>query len=194
MTWLFDGLNLSSMGLLADQHQMLIKWDLVNISPVQLIQTDFVEKVKMTMEEFELTPSIIQLEITETAPILEFRQIMGNLIELRKLGFKIHLDDFGIGYSSLAYLKNLPVDVVKIDKSFIDDIQHHPLEKPILESIVQLLNNINLKVTVEGVENLEEIQFLSNIQCHYLQGYYFSKPKPEEEIFNMELVNLIYQF
>lgn len=166
----------------------------INISPVQLMQPDFDKQLAAILEETKLDAKYLEIEVTETVLIDFSSHIVPILDEVRRMGIKVHLDDFGVGYSSLAYLKNLPIDAIKIDQSFIDDIENHPLEKVIVESIVSLISNINLKVVMEGVETEEEVDFLKNISCDYLQGYYFSKPLPEDEILQSDLVSKTYYF
>lgn len=100
------------------------------------------------------------------------------------MGITIALDDFGTGYSSLSYLTRLPIDVLKIDRSFVIDLCINPKEKCIVESIIRLSHQLGIEVVAEGVEENEQIQYLKAIECDFVQGYYFSKPRPFEEIIN----------
>ena len=110
------------------------------------------------------------------------------ILKLKKLGITIALDDFGTGYSSLNYLRRLPIDVLKIDKSFIDGIGLDKKSDNIAKSIVELSHNLNLKVVAEGVENKEQFNYLNHINCDIIQGYYFSKPTEFDEIKDMLLI------
>jgi EAL domain-containing protein (putative c-di-GMP-specific phosphodiesterase class I) len=104
------------------------------------------------------------------------------LHEIKSLGVKISVDDFGTGYSSLSYLKDLPLDTLKIDKSFTDDIILHTDKAPIVQTIIALAKNLNLKIVAEGVESYEQVLYLKNHGCDEMQGYYFSRPKLAHEI------------
>ena len=101
---------------------------------------------------------------------------------IRKLGIRLVVDDFGTGYSSLSYLKRLPIDAVKIDKTFIDDILHDRDDATIVTSIIAMAHNLGLEVTAEGVENAEQLTFLSEHGCDMVQGYHLSRPLPAAEI------------
>ena len=107
------------------------------------------------------------------------------LEELRDLGVSIALDDFGTGYSSLNYLRKLPIDTVKIDKSFIDDISKDFKGECIIEKIVELAHLLDLNVVAEGVENKEQVEFLSRIDCDVIQGYFYSKPRTFDEVLEL---------
>lgn len=157
----------------------------VNVSSVELIQEDFIGKVIKTINKYQVEPSLVGIEITEGTLIESFQLVIDKLKYLKQLGFKIYLDDFGIGYSSLTYLKKLPIDIVKIDKSFVKDIEQDNIEKNLLESIIHLTQSIGLKVVVEGVETTEQCEFLKNSNCNFLQGYLISYPLPEEDIIRM---------
>lgn len=153
----------------------------VNISVIQLNQINFVEVVKNILEETGLEPRYLTLEITESILIKSLESNIRKLENLRKLGIKIALDDFGTGYSSLSYIMNLPIDIVKIDKSFVDDITENSKKEVIIESIISLAQKINLQVVVEGVEVKEQYDILMKQNCDKIQGYYFSKPLCEED-------------
>lgn len=155
----------------------------VNVSVVQLNQKNFVDIVKKVLDETGLDPQYLTLEITESILIKFLEANIRKLEELRKLGVKIALDDFGRGYSSLSYIMNLPIDILKIDKCFIDDITRNPKKESIMESIILLAQKINLKVVAEGVEAKEQYDILMKQNCDKIQGYYFSKPLSAEEAF-----------
>jgi EAL domain-containing protein (putative c-di-GMP-specific phosphodiesterase class I) len=129
-----------------------------------------------------LPPSMLQLEITESI-IMESPDLITEKLQcLRTNGISIALDDFGTGYSSLGYLRNLPIDTLKIDKLFIDDISKKDSNSIITDSIISLGHKIGLSVISEGVETAEQIQYLKNYQCDIIQGYYYSKPLPSDQV------------
>lgn len=154
----------------------------INVSAFHIGQSDFVKFIRATLIEVGVSPACIELEITETAMMGSFEANLQKLDELRQLGITIHLDDFGTGFSSLNYLKNLPIDDVKIDKSFIDSMLYSERDQKITKAIIDLVHNIGLKVTVEGVESNEQFELLRAYECDVLQGYFISKPIPQEEM------------
>jgi EAL domain-containing protein (putative c-di-GMP-specific phosphodiesterase class I) len=167
--------------VISQKHPDIQVW--VNISNIQLLQTDFVDRVKAIIETAGLPPHILGIEITESVLMESFEGSASKLMELRNYGLGIALDDFGTGYSSLNYLKKLPINLVKIDNSFIDDISGPNIdEKEITSLIVQLAHKIGLKVVGEGVETEAQMAFLKEYQCNFIQGYLISKPIPEERV------------
>jgi diguanylate cyclase (GGDEF)-like protein/PAS domain S-box-containing protein len=158
----------------------------VNISTVQLRQNDFVDKVLAVLEETGLAPVNLELEITETV-LIEFfdHHIHAKLNLLQKKGIRIALDDFGRGYSSLNYIKQLSISTLKIDKSFIGDIDDRDDSTNITGAIIILAHQLGLKVVAEGVELPEQIEYLRNYHCDVIQGYIVSRPLPEEKILEM---------
>lgn len=154
----------------------------VNISSVHIMQREFVANVRGIIEEAGVNPCYLCLEITETVMMESFEPNKNKLAELKRLGVEIHLDDFGSGYSSLNYLQNLPIDYVKIDKSFIDTMLNSERNGRITAAIVDLAHNIGLKVVAEGVESREQYDLLAEYKCDLIQGYYISRPLPVEEI------------
>ncbi len=154
----------------------------INLSYVQLLQTDFVAMVKSIIQTSGVPPHIISLEITESVLMESFDSTVEKLAQLKEFGIHIALDDFGTGYSSLNYLKRLPISVVKIDKSFLEDVRATD-EQEIIGLIVQLAHTIGLKVVAEGVETREQLQLLRNYRCDYVQGFLFSRPVPETAVF-----------
>ncbi|NLM74338.1 MAG: EAL domain-containing protein [Clostridiaceae bacterium] len=129
-----------------------------------------------------LAPQYLELEITESILMDSYKVISANLNRLKKLGVKIALDDFGKGYSSLSYLKHLPIDTLKIDKSFIDNIHPDKDDADLTGMIVKLGQNLGLTVVAEGVEEQDQMDYLRANGCHKIQGYLISKPLPEDEI------------
>ncbi|NOV02501.1 putative bifunctional diguanylate cyclase/phosphodiesterase [Paenibacillus planticolens] len=156
----------------------------VNISALQLMQHDFADQVLVIIAETGLDPRHLVLELTETLLIQSIETSTNHLNFLRDKGVRIALDDFGKGFSSLSYIKQLPVDIIKIDKSFIDHIDDCSEDRVIMESIVSLVQRIHKEVVAEGVEKQEQLHILQAIGCDFVQGYYFSKPLPEHQAFH----------
>lgn len=154
----------------------------LNISAIQYKQADFIEKMIQILEKYDVSPREIELEITESVLIDDFRVVTEKLVALRKIGVKISLDDFGTGYSSLSYLKGLPIDTLKIDKSFIDTVITDENTRIITESIIYMVKKLGYETIAEGVETQEQFDYLHEIDCDNIQGYYLGKPMPPEEI------------
>ncbi len=152
----------------------------VNISMLQLLQEDFVERVTEILHFSQLDPACLELEITESILMESYETIAGKLKKLTEKGIKIALDDFGKGYSSLNYLKQLPISTLKIDKSFIDTIEVGTKDKSLTDLIVKVGRSMGLCVVAEGVETQEQMDYLIKHKCSKIQGYLFSKPMPEE--------------
>lgn len=155
----------------------------INISMLQLLQEDFVDMVMETLASMKLNPKQIELEITESILMESYETIAGKLKLLRERGVKIALDDFGKGYSSLNYLKQLPITTLKIDKSFIDTIQNDEKNKSLTNLIVKIGKSMDLCVIAEGVETQEQMDYLVKHKCNKIQGYLFSKPISENAAF-----------
>ena len=154
----------------------------VNISPIQLRQKDFREMVMKALKTTGLKAHSLELEITEGIFIDSYDSIVDELRVLKKLGVKTALDDFGTGYSSLSYLKRLPINLLKIDKSFVQEIDFLNLDDELMESIIALVSKLNIKTIAEGVETLAQFNYLVSVKCDYLQGYFLGKPTPEDLI------------
>lgn len=154
----------------------------VNISMLQLLQNDFVDTVNEVLTLTGLNPELLELEITESILMQSFSSITDKLEVLKKNGIKIALDDFGKGYSSFNYLKQLPITTLKIDKCFIDNISIDTKSSYIVGSIVSLGRKVGLNVVAEGVETSDQLHRLIKYKCDKIQGYYFSKPMPESEV------------
>jgi diguanylate cyclase (GGDEF)-like protein/PAS domain S-box-containing protein len=148
----------------------------INISAIQLLDKCFLEKVKKALFDTGIEPNKIEFEVTETAIIDNIEYSREILNSLKELGFKVVLDDFGTGYSSLSYLNVLPIEVLKIDKSFIDDISLKESNKALLDGIIKLAHDLKMEVIAEGVEDFIQLELLKEINCDVIQGYYFSKP------------------
>jgi diguanylate cyclase (GGDEF)-like protein/PAS domain S-box-containing protein len=148
----------------------------VNVSAKQCHQADFVEQVKELITRYGINPALLKLELTESTLLEDIEGIIAKMIILRKAGVRFELDDFGTGYSSLQYLKQLPLNQLKIDKSFISDIAIEGNGRTLVCTIIAMAHSLNLNVIAEGVETEEQLQFLKNNGCDHYQGYLFSKP------------------
>ncbi len=153
----------------------------VNLSARQFQQPELVEEVKRALEGTELPASCLELEITETNAMQNAEATVHTLRELKALGVRITIDDFGIGYSSLSYLKRLPIDSLKIDQSFVRDVTTDPDDAAIASAVIALAHTLKLQVVAEGVETEEQMAFLENQGCDRMQGFLFSQPLPPEE-------------
>ena len=149
----------------------------VNISMRQIKEDGFVEAVKEILLEAALNPSNLELEITESI-MQDFAQSTVTLKQLKDLGLIISMDDFGTGYSSLNNLRHLPIDNIKIDKSFVDDIKDQSYDGSIVKAIINMGQNMNFNIIAEGIETKEQVEFLFKHSCEIGQGYYYSKPLP----------------
>ena len=168
--------------LIAEHHQKQGQELLpvsVNISRVSLYYSSVVEKYESMIRSFDLDSKYIQLEITESATI-DNNEIFNLLEQFHMAGFKILLDDFGSGYSSLATLNRMHFDTIKLDKSLVDYIGDDNGEK-LLNSITKMAQSFGMEITAEGVETVEQLMFLCNLDCDDIQGYYFSRPLPVKE-------------
>lgn len=154
----------------------------INLSILQLNSATFLSDIKTIMQNTGIDPSKIEFEITETRLMENIRMHEHLLLELRKCGFSLSIDDFGTGYSSLSYLKRLPIETLKIDRSFIIDIHDDTDDAAIISATISMANKMKLGIVAEGVETVEQAQFLKNHDCHCMQGYYFSKPLLSGEV------------
>lgn len=151
----------------------------VNVSPKRLLKTDFVKTVQQTIHVAGIDPRLIELELTEQTIIKNTEATKNIITELKALGVKIALDDFGTGYSSLSYLKDLDIDTLKIDKSFIDGITLESTNDAIVKSLIFLSKEIDINIVAEGVETKEQLTFLLQQECQQIQGYIYSRPVSE---------------
>ncbi|WP_192954680.1 putative bifunctional diguanylate cyclase/phosphodiesterase [Gallaecimonas mangrovi] len=152
----------------------------VNVSHNQLHQTNFADKVAKCLKKKGLEPSVLQLEITETALMEDWQVSLANIQTLRDMGVRIALDDFGTGYSSLSHLQQLPLDCLKIDKSFMARIHESHRDRSLVEALVSMAKALSLKVVAEGIENQQQMLLAKEMGIHYLQGFYLAKPSPKE--------------
>lgn len=153
----------------------------INVSPQQFSQPEFFDQVRLAIEESRLPPQCIDLEITEGMVINEVEETIVRMNLIREYGVTFSIDDFGTGYSSLSYLKRLPLDVLKVDQSFVRDISTDSNDAAIVETILAMARHLNLDTIAEGVETKEQLQFLHAKGCMRYQGYLFSRPLRQEE-------------
>jgi len=173
VTWRKDGLN---PGILS-----------MNLSMKLLQYKNFIVELEQIMKDAGCNYSWIELEITESQIMDNIEQSIEILDKLKKLNIKLAIDDFGTGYSSLTYLKRLPIDKLKIDKSFVDELPYDDEDVTIVRTIINLAKGLNLNLIAEGVENLQQKEFLVKEGCSNIQGYYYYKPMSAEKL----RVNLI---
>jgi diguanylate cyclase (GGDEF)-like protein len=153
----------------------------VNLSPKQFRHQDITQLVISILQETGLAAEYLELEITESAMMDNVENAILKLTEIKALGVKISLDDFGTGYTSISYLKQFPIDVIKIDQSFIKGIPQNKNDTAITSAVIAMAHNLELQVIAEGVETPEQLQFLSDHRCDMIQGYFISRPVPEQK-------------
>jgi diguanylate cyclase (GGDEF)-like protein len=153
----------------------------VNLSARQFVQADLLSTIDRVLNETGMNPHLLELELTESLIMPNAEDTIETLNALKKLGIQISVDDFGTGYSSLSYLKRFPLDTLKIDQSFIRDMDHDADDCALVSAIIAMAHNLKLDVVAEGVEKVEQLQFLQRNHCDYVQGYLFGKPMPVEE-------------
>jgi EAL domain-containing protein (putative c-di-GMP-specific phosphodiesterase class I) len=154
----------------------------VNLSARQLSRPDLAETVERVLGETGLEGSCLTLDVTETVYVKALAGNTATLDRLRGLGARISIDDFGIGYSSLAYLKRLPADAIKIDKSFVRGLGEDVEDTAIVRMIVELAHTLGMEVIAEGVETEEQVELLREMGCDFAQGYHLAMPLPSEEV------------
>ncbi|MCH2058590.1 MAG: EAL domain-containing protein [Thalassotalea sp.] len=153
----------------------------VNLSAVQFTQPNLVKTISAILQESQLPAKYLELEITEGTVMDSPQEAIDTMLQIRAMGIHLSLDDFGTGYSSLAYLKKFPLNTLKIDKAFVDDIEVSEQGRNMVATIVTIAHNLGMQVVAEGVENNNQLNFLSGLGCEQLQGYLYSKPLPEPE-------------
>jgi len=154
----------------------------INISARQFRYDSFVDYIRNVLRETNIPAEMLELEVTESLLMNDIENTISMLHELKTMGFKISIDDFGTGYSSLSYLKRLPVDTLKIDRSFVMDVSANKDDKEIISTILSMAENLNLHVIAEGVENIDQLNFLSKNYCREIQGNLISKPVSFKEL------------
>lgn len=153
----------------------------VNLSVVQLLQPDIVEIVERTLRETQIQPRNLTLEVTESLAINDMERMKEILNNIKALGVKIALDDFGTGYSSLNHIREIPLDVIKVDRSFVKDMTDDPYSQSFIKMIAELAESIGVSICIEGVETGEQYKILQAMKVKYIQGYFFDRPMPRNE-------------
>ena len=153
-----------------------------NLSARDLASREAILNIVAIIQNSGIAPSRIDLEVTETALIQDFDQANASLRTLKALGVGISLDDFGTGYSSLSYLRRFPIDKIKIDRSFVKEVETEPSCRAIVKSVIDLCRNLKLTCIVEGMETNDQVNVLRALGCKTMQGYLFGKPMPASEV------------
>jgi len=160
----------------------------VNISSLQFHRQDFISNLTNILDEAQLAPQRLILEMTESLLIEKDSSTLTQLLQIREMGIELSIDDFGTGYSSLSYLKRFPISILKIDRAFIKDITNNSEDEALACAILSIAKSLGLKVVAEGVEEEAQCELLKQHECHFIQGFYFSRPLNENE-FNDYLVS-----
>ncbi|MCK9394532.1 MAG: EAL domain-containing protein [Methylobacter sp.] len=154
----------------------------INISPVQFNHCNFIDSVIAALELTGVNPSSVMLEITENLIIKDINEVIEKMQLLKQRGIRFSIDDFGTGYSSLAYLQRMPIDQLKIDRSFVQDITRNENDAAIVNAIIAMAGSLKLDIIAEGVETPEQVAYLADCGCNAFQGYWFSRPLPGAEV------------
>lgn len=153
----------------------------VNLSSRQMYEPDLIDRISQCLQETGMDPNYLEIEVTESMT-MDLERAAAFLRELKELGIKIAIDDFGTGFSSLSYLKSLPINRIKIDRSFIQDISQDPSHQNIVKTIIALGENLNIKVIAEGVETSEQYDLLKQYRCSEVQGFWLGYPMSAADI------------
>ena len=156
-----------------------------NVSVRHLMKNNFTEDLKKVLDKYSVSPERIEIEITESIMIDSAEKTLQRIDELKQLGMKVAIDDFGTGYSSLSYLNNFPTDMLKIDKSFIDNMSLNESSKQYVAMIISIGHTLDLKVISEGVESADQVMVLKDIGCDYIQGYVWGRPMLPEDAYKL---------
>jgi EAL domain-containing protein (putative c-di-GMP-specific phosphodiesterase class I) len=154
----------------------------VNLSGKSLASAINFNELEQIFEAIKVDYNTVVIEITETANISDVEIVINHLNRLKKRGMKIALDDFGTGYSSLNYLKKFPINIIKLDKSFIDAINENGIDTLLIKNILTLAKDLGFEVIAEGIENTEQLEYLKSHFCSSGQGYLLSRPAPEDKV------------
>jgi EAL domain-containing protein (putative c-di-GMP-specific phosphodiesterase class I) len=153
----------------------------INITPESFQNDEFIPFLKNTIKKYDIDASLLELELLENTFVSDMSKAISKIQILKAIGVKFAIDDFGTGYSSLTYLQKLPIDSIKIDKSFIMDIENQS-NREIVKMIINFAKLFNLKVVAEGVENIKTLEFLQEFECDFYQGYFYSRPIDAKQI------------
>ena len=154
----------------------------INLSPQQFGNSgliNFVDKLRLSTD---INPADITFELTESAVMSDGEHTIQMLNAIKQLGFALSIDDFGTGYSSLSYLARFPLDELKVDRAFIQDIDTIPKQVTLIENIINLGKSLKMSVVAEGIETRQQATLLSNLNCDYIQGFHFYRPMPKHEL------------
>ena len=162
------------------------KWVAINISPLQFQFQDIPQLISKALVKHNVDPSMLVVEVTENIFLENITRIAAVLSELKKMGVRVSIDDFGSGYSSLRYVQMLPIDKIKIDKAFIDDVGSGVESQGIVQAVINMSHSMGYKVVAEGVETQEQLMALKSMGCDYIQGYFFSKPVNFDELIKLD--------
>ncbi len=176
--WMLD--QVAQMSQALNERNMRLKIA-VNLSTRDLMDQELPTKIEALLNRYQVDPSLLVLEITESAIMDDPQRALGTLNRLHDMGMKLSIDDFGTGYSSLAYLKRLPVDELKIDRSFVMNMERDVQDAKIVRSTIELAHNLGLSVVAEGIENAEAWKLLAALACDEAQGYFIAKPMPSDQ-------------
>ncbi|MEG1324588.1 MAG: EAL domain-containing protein, partial [Janthinobacterium sp.] len=165
----------------------------VNVSGIQFFVGGLEEEVLKAIRKYDIAPDLLELELTESSLMSNAEETIAVLRNLKALGIQISIDDFGTGYSSLAYLKRFPIDKLKIDIAFVREVTSNPDDAAIVLAIISMAHSMKLEVIAEGVENDAQLAYLRRHGCDEMQGYYFSRPVPQEEFEQMLMAGKLLQ-
>lgn len=154
----------------------------INVSSIHFQQKNFLNSINKLLIQTNTSATNFEIEMTERTVMNSAAETISKLVKLKQLGFKLSIDDFGTGYSSLSYLVRFPLDVLKIDRSFIQQICILDDKQAIVDAIIQMSHRLNMKVVAEGVESAQQVELLKKMKCDYIQGFYYSKPLPIDEL------------
>jgi EAL domain-containing protein (putative c-di-GMP-specific phosphodiesterase class I) len=154
----------------------------VNITAVEFQNESLVPTIQALLHQYNLPSKYIELEITENVVMTDIGIAMDSIIKLQSMGIKVSIDDFGTGYSSLAYLRDLPIDKIKIDRSFIAEVASNDSDLTIVKSMIDLSHGLGKRVLAEGVETIEQLNVLRKLGCDAVQGFYINHPLPEDKL------------
>lgn len=154
----------------------------INISSIHFQQQNFLESIQQILERNNTSAVNFEIEMTERTVMNSASETVSKLVRLKQMGFKLSIDDFGTGYSSLSYLVRFPLDILKIDRSFIQHICSLDDKQAVVDAIIQMAHRLKMKVVAEGVESAQQVELLKEMGCDYIQGYYYSKPLPITEL------------
>ncbi len=166
----------------------------VNLSARQFADGQLGERIAAILYETGIPPACLELELTESILMSDVAEAMQILSGLKRLGLAIAVDDFGTGYSSLNYLKQFPIDVLKIDRSFVDGLPHGEQDAQIARAIIAMAHSLNLMVIAEGVESQAQLDFLREHGCDEVQGYLFGRPMPAEQFGMLYASDVLFMF